>query len=63
MKSIMLVAVSLLTIATNVSAQVAEPSLESVLATAPGRARAGAAVIKWNDDYTYETLKLSLIHI
>ena len=57
MKSIILVVVSLLTVTINVSAQVAELSLESVLATAPGRARAGAAVIKWNDDYTHETLK------
>ena len=57
MKSIILVVVSLLTVTTNVSAQIAELSLESVLTTAPGRARAGAAVIKWNDDYTYETLK------
>ena len=57
MKSIILVVVSLLTVTTNVSAQIAELSLESMLATAPGRARAGAAVIKWNDDYTYETLK------
>ena len=54
MKSIILVVVSLLTVTTNVSAQI---SLESVLATAPGRARADATVIKWNDDYTYETLK------
>ena len=57
MKSIILVVVSLLTVTTNVSAQIAELSLESVLATAPGRARADATVIKWNDDYTYETLK------
>ena len=57
MKSIILVVVSLLTVTTNVSAQIAELSFESVLATAPGRARADATVIMWNDDYTYETLK------
>ena len=53
MKSIILVAISLLMVATNANAQ----SVESVLAAAPARARTGAAVIKWNDDYTYETLK------
>ena len=52
-KSIILVAISLLMVATNANAQ----SVESVLAAAPARARTGAAVIKWNDDYTYETLK------
>ena len=45
MKSIILVVVSLLTVTTNVSAQITELSLESVLATAPGSARADAAVM------------------
>lgn len=57
MKSVVIVVVGLLTVTTHVSAQNSELSIESLLATAPTRARAGAAVIKWNDDHTYETLK------
>ena len=37
-------------------AQTAE-TIERALAAAPGRAAEGAAVIKWNADHTYETLK------
>lgn len=35
----------------------AQETIEGALAAAPGRAREDAAVIKWNGDFTYETLK------
>ena len=38
-------------------AQTTAETIERALAAAPGRAREGAAVIKWNADRTYETLK------
>ena len=57
MKSVIWVVLGLLTVTTHARSQNVELSIESVLETAPSRARAGAAVIKWNDDYTYETLK------
>lgn len=53
MKRIILVLLAVLSVPAGAYAQ----SIESILAAAPGRAREGAAVIKWNADYTYETLK------
>lgn len=38
-------------------AQTSAEIIERALAAAPERAREGATVIKWNADYTYETLK------
>ena len=38
-------------------AQTNANTIERALTAAPGRAREGATVIKWNADYTYETLK------
>lgn len=46
---------ALLPIAAN--AQSTQQAIEKALAAAPARARDGAAVIRWNADYTYETLK------
>ena len=39
------------------SAQTDAELIERALEAAPGRAREGATVIKWNADYTYETIK------
>ena len=57
MKQIILVVVAVVSIQSSGNAQAAAETIERVLAAAPGRAREGAAVIKWNADYTYETLK------
>ncbi|MFV1988198.1 MAG: hypothetical protein ACC682_13015, partial [Gemmatimonadota bacterium] len=38
-------------------AQTASETIERALAAAPGRSREATAVIKWNADYTYETLR------
>ena len=54
MKSFILAVVCLLTVSVTAHAQSA---IETALAAAPARAREGATVIKWNADYTYETLK------
>ena len=56
MKRIILL-VGLLSIPTGANAQTMTETIDAALAAAPGRAREGAAVIKWNADYTYETLK------
>lgn len=54
MKSFILAVVCLLTVSATAHAQSA---IEMALAAAPARAREGATVIRWNADYTYETLK------
>ncbi len=57
MKHIILVVVGVVSMQAGANAQTAAEAIERALAAAPGRAREGAAVIKWNADYTYETLK------
>ncbi|MCH6547274.1 MAG: hypothetical protein IH798_02405 [Gemmatimonadetes bacterium] len=57
MKHIILVVVGVVSIQASANAQTAAETIERALAAAPRRAREGAAVIKWNADYTYETLK------
>ena len=57
MKHIILVVVGVVSIQVSANAQTAAETIERALAAAPGRAREGTAVIKWNADYTYETLK------
>ena len=57
MKHIILVVVGVVSVQASANAQAAARTIERALAAAPGRAREGAAVIKWNADYTYETLK------
>ena len=57
MKLIILVVVGMVSIQASANAQTAAETIERALAAAPRRAREGAAVIKWNADYTYETLK------
>lgn len=57
MKHIILAVVGLVSIQASANAQDAAETIERALAAAPGRAREGTAVIKWNTDYTYETLK------
>ena len=57
MKLIILAVVGVVSIQTSANAQTAAETIEHALAAAPRRAREEAAVIKWNADYTYETLK------
>ena len=57
MKRIVLMILGVLAISTSAYSQTTAAINERALAAAPGRAREGAAVIKWDSDYTYETLK------
>ena len=57
MKHVILVVVGVVSIQASANAQTTAETIPQALAAAPGRAREGAAVIKWNTDYTYETLK------
>ncbi len=57
MKHILLAVVGAVSIQATANAQTAAETIERALAAAPGRAREAAAVIRWNADYTYETLK------
>ncbi len=57
MKLIILVVVGVVSIQAGANAQTAAEATEHALTAAPRRAAEGAAVIKWNADYTYETIK------
>ena len=57
MKQILLVVVGVASIQAGANAQTPAESIERTLAAAPARAREATAVIKWNADYTYETIK------
>lgn len=57
MKRVILLALGLTALTSAAYAQSNAELIEEALAAAPGRAREGAAVIKWNADHTYETLK------
>ena len=57
MKRIILAAIGLLSVPVSASAQTVAETIDRALAAAPTRAREGAAVIKWNAEHTYETLK------
>ncbi len=57
MKHIILGFVGVVSIQAGANAQTTAETIERALAAAPSRAREGTAVIKWNADYTYETLK------
>ncbi len=57
LKRIILVVVGLLSVSASANAQTVAETIDRALAAAPTRARDGAAVIIWNADHTYETLK------
>jgi hypothetical protein len=57
MKRIVLFVLGALASSNSAFAQSPAEIIERALAAAPRQAREGAAVIKWNPDYTYETLK------
>ena len=57
MKRIPSVILILLAISAVAFAQAQDPAIEKALLAAPAQARAGATVIKWKSDFTYETVK------
>jgi len=57
MKRMILFALGVLVASTGAFAQTAEESIERALAAAPRQMKEGATVIKWEADYTYDTLK------
>lgn len=59
MTRIVLIVVGLLAVSTSVYAQTNAEIIERALAPAPQRGREATGVIKWNPDYSYETLKES----
>ena len=57
MKRIIPIVFGVLAVSTSALAQTPAETIERALTPAPRQAREGATVIKWNADYTYETLK------
>lgn len=57
MKRTIPIILGMLTVSTGVFAQTAAETIERAVAAAPRQMREGATVIKWNADYTYETLR------
>jgi hypothetical protein len=57
MTRIVPIVLGVLAVSTSAWAQTTAETIDRALAAAPRQMREGAAVIKWNPDYTYETLK------
>lgn len=57
MKSIVVMVLSALALSTTANAQTAADTIKRALAAAPPSARDGAAVVRWNADGSYETIK------
>ena len=57
MTRIVPIVLGVLAVSTSALAQTTAETVDRALAAAPRQMREGAAVIKWNPDYTYETLK------
>jgi hypothetical protein len=57
MKRMFPIVVSVLAISASAFAQTAAEMIDRALAAAPRQMKDGATVIKWNADFTYETLK------
>ena len=57
MKRIILAVLSVLTVSTGVEAQSTAQIIENALTAAPARGRAATTVIRWNADFTYETIQ------
>jgi hypothetical protein len=57
MKRMIPIVLGMLAVSTSALAQTTAEITERALAAAPRQMREGATVIKWNADYTYETLK------
>ena len=57
MKRMIPVVLVLLTLSAGVFAQTADPAFEKALLPAPRQMQAGATVIRWKSDFTYDTLR------
>ena len=57
MKYMFPIVLGILAASTSAFAQTPAETIDRALAAAPAQLRAGAAVIKWKPDYTYDTLK------
>ena len=57
MKFISLFVLGVMAVSTNALAQAPADAIDTALLAAPARQRAEAAVVKWNADFTYDTLK------
>ena len=57
MKRIILAVLGVLTVSAGAEAQSTADMIERALLAAPARGRDAATVIRWNADYTYQTLK------
>ena len=57
MKRIILAVVGVLTVSTGTDAQSTAQMIERALLAAPARGRDAVTVVKWNADYSYETLR------
>jgi hypothetical protein len=63
MKRMIPILLGVLAVSTAAFAQTAAEIIERALAPAPRQMREGATVIKWNPDFTYETLKKGTNHL
>ncbi len=57
MKRIILAVLGVLTVSAGAEAQTNAQTIELALLVAPARGREAASVVKWNADYTWETIK------
>lgn len=57
MKRIILAVLSVLTVSAGAEAQTTAQTIERALMAAPARGRDAASVVRWNADYTWETIK------
>ncbi len=57
MKRILFAVTVVLVLSVGASAQAPDPAIEKALLAAPRQMAAGATVIKWKSDFTYETLR------
>jgi hypothetical protein len=57
MKRIAVIVLGLLTVSTGAFAQATQEAIDKAVLPAPRNAKEGATVIKWNKDFTYETLR------
>ena len=57
MKRTIPIVLGLLVVSAGAFAQTKEETIERALAAAPRAMQEGATVIKWKDDFTYETLR------
>src|SRR3984957_17835801 len=63
MKRIALLVLAMMAVSTCVLAQAPADVIDKIVLAAPANQRAGATVIRWNPDFTYETLKKGTNHL